>query len=101
MYYQPKSALIEESRDEKTHKIKQLIDCYSVLGVIIYEHCTTVGNMRLSRRLVSRFNNDRAVKVIEAWSKRVTDAMLPGDTGMIGVFELYNLMRTSNVIFGG
>lgn len=100
MYCQLNSASTEESRDEKTHEIKQLVDRYSVQGVVMCEHCTNFGNMRSSRRLASWFNGDRAVKAIEAWNKHVTEGPhLPGGTGMIGMFELYKVMRTSNVDF--
>ena len=45
MYCQFNIALTQESRDVKTNEIKQLINRYSVKGVVMCEHCTNFGNM--------------------------------------------------------
>ena len=53
MYYQPNNVSTKEYRDEKTCKIKQLVNRYSVEGVVMYDQCTNIGNMHSSRHLVS------------------------------------------------
>ena len=72
MYCQLNSASTAESRDEKTHKIKQLVDRYGLQGVAMCEHCTNFGNLCSSRQLASWFNGDGVVKAIEACNKHVT-----------------------------
>jgi hypothetical protein len=100
MYYQLNSTSTEEFRDEKTYKIKQLVHCYSVQCVVMCKYCTNFGNIRSSRCPALWFNDNRVVKAIETWNKDVAErTYLPGGTGMIGVFKLYKVMKTSNVVF--
>jgi hypothetical protein len=50
MYCQLNSASTKEYRDKNTHEIKQMFDCCSVQGIVMYEYCTHFGNMQPLRR---------------------------------------------------